>query len=149
MSHPTSPISRFVLGAALCSLPFAVSCDKLGVPSNPSDALNAGAGCPDISSVSAIMKIDWAKEFGVDASVGGKLQAGVRAAVELKGFAAELDAKLVTACGGLARDLGKGGSFKTGEEACKAAMAAMGEIKGKLGASAKISLAVALVVHSV
>jgi hypothetical protein len=61
--------------------------------------------------------------------------------VELKGFAGELDAKLVTACGNLAKDLGKDGKFENGGQACKAAASAIAEIKGKLGASAKVTLA--------
>jgi hypothetical protein len=138
-------LSRLVLGVAIVGPAFATlslaSCDKVVTTTNPGGILGAAANCPDVSSVKAIMKIDWAKEFGVDAKVAGSVGAGVRAAVELKGFAAELDAKLVGACGNLARDLGKAGSYETGGEACKAAMDAMAEAKGKLGASAKITLA--------
>jgi hypothetical protein len=146
MKTPTSPLSRFVVGAAVLGPAIGVlalsSCDKLGVSADPGAIASAAANCPDVSSVAAIMKIDWAKEFGLDAAVGGTVQAGVRAAVELQGFAAQLDAKLVTACGNLARDLGKGGSFTSGGQACKAAADAIAEAKGKLGAAAKITLAV-------
>jgi hypothetical protein len=139
--------SRFVLGAAVLGPVLAIfglsSCDKLGISTtDPGGIVGAAANCPDVGSVDAIMKIDWAKEFGVDAAVGGTVKAGVRAAVELQGFAGQIDAKLVTACGNLARDLGKGGSFESGEQACKAAAAAIAEVKGKLGASAKVTLQV-------
>ncbi|MCH9687637.1 MAG: hypothetical protein K0V04_39775 [Deltaproteobacteria bacterium] len=146
MQTPRSLLSRAVLGTALVGLPFAslalVSCDKLGLPTDPGSVMSAAANCPDVSSVGAIVKIDWAAEFGLDAAIAGSVGAGVRAAVELEGFAGTLDAKLIAACGGLAADLGKGGEFKTGGDACKAAMSAMGEIKAKIGASAKLSLAV-------
>ncbi len=144
MQTPRSPLSGAVLGAALLGLPLAslslVSCDKLGLPTDPGSAMSMAANCPDVSSVGAVLKIDWAAEFGLDAAVSGSIGAGVRAAVQLKGFAKDLDAKLIVACGGLATDLGKGGEFKTGGEACKAALDAMVAIKGKIGASAKMSL---------
>jgi hypothetical protein len=130
-----------ILGPAAATLSMS-SCDIPGGTVDPGALASAAASCPDVSSVSAIMKIDWAKEFGIDAKVGGSLQAGVRAAVELQGFAAELDAKLLTACGNLARDLGKDAKPTSGSEACKLAASAIAEVKGKLGASAKVTLAV-------
>jgi hypothetical protein len=143
-SSPKSS-TRFVIGAAILVPALAAlslsSCDKIGIDStSPGGIASAAANCPDVSSVSAIMKIDWAKEFGIDASAAGSVKAGVRAAVELQGFAADIDAKLLTACGNLARDLGKEGKYENGGEACKAAMDVIAEVKGKLGASAKIAL---------
>jgi hypothetical protein len=146
---PLSPtlLHRLVLGVAIVGPAVATlslaSCDKVTLTTtSPGGILGAAANCPDVGSVAAIMKLDWAKEFGVDAQVAGTVRAGVRAAVELQGFAGQLDAKLLAACGNLARDLGKEGSFKTGGEACKAAMDVMAETKAKLGASAKVTLAV-------
>ena len=101
---------------------------------------NAAGSCPDVTSVSAIAKVDWAKEFGIDAAVGAKLKSGVMAAVSLDGFAAKLDADLVAACGGLAKDLGAGGDFENGKAACDAAMKAMVDIKGKIGGNLKVTL---------
>lgn len=145
MIQPPTKRSRPVLGAAVLGLclagPSLVSCEQLPqveVPKSPQEA----AKCPDLSSVAAILRINWAQEFGIDAAVAGSVSAGVRAAVELRDFAAKIDAKLVAACGGLATDLGKPGEFANGEQACKAAAAAMGEIKAKLGASAKVTLQV-------
>ncbi|MCA9710492.1 MAG: hypothetical protein KDK70_31920 [Myxococcales bacterium] len=143
MTQPPTFLSKAALGAILVGLPLALSASSCDVQTvTPGDAVNAAAGCPDVSSVDAIMKVDWAAEFGIDAAVGGSLKAGVGAAVRIKGFAAMLDAKLVTACGGLAKDLGKPGTFASGKEACDAAMSAMAEVKAKLGASAKLTLAV-------
>ncbi|MCX4243121.1 hypothetical protein [Paraliomyxa miuraensis] len=139
----TSPklLSRLVLGIAVFGPAAAIaSCDTSGITTNPGSIVQAAASCPDVSSVSAIMKIDFAKEFGIDAAMAGTVKAGTQAAVELQGFAASVDAKLVTACGNLARDLGKGGEFADGPTACKAAMDAMAEVKAKLGGSAKIAL---------
>jgi hypothetical protein len=124
-----------LLGAALSS------CDTLSTVA-PEGATNAIAGCPDVSSVQAAAKADWAAEFGLDAAVAAKIKGGVVAALELDAFAGKLDAEVKTACGGLARDLGASGEFADGASACKAAMTAMADIKGKMGASAKIKVAI-------
>ena len=135
---------RLVLAAALAG-PAVVavsSCDKVVLATDPGSAMQAAASCPDVSSVAAVMKIDWAKELGIDVAAAGSVKAGVRAALELQAFAGEVDATLKTACGDLARDLGKGGSFENGQQACKAAIDAIAETKAKLGGSAKVMLAV-------
>jgi hypothetical protein len=135
--------------AAICfalTVPAAVvvACDLGSATSNPSElaksATKAAAGCPDLSSPAAAAKVDWAAQFGIDASVGGKLKAGVVAALEIDGFAKKLDADLRAACGGLATDLGAGGQYKTGKEACDAAIKAMADIKGQMGGSVRIAL---------
>lgn len=146
MTKPPFASARAVLGITLGGLSLAclsmLSCEQYPLPVDPGAAVGAAANCPDVSSVSAIARIDWAKEFGIDAAVAGSVSAGVRAAVELRDFAAQIDAKLIAACGGLARDLGQGGSFTSGDQACTAAMTAMADVKAKLGASARITLSV-------
>src|SRR5262249_31100954 len=87
-----------------------------------------------------VAKFDWAKEFKLEASAGAKLKGGVAAALNLKGLAAEIDGDLKVACGNLAKDLGAKGDFADGQAACKAAIKVMGEVKAKMGASAKIAL---------
>ncbi len=119
------------------------SCDlstNTAIPTDVAGAAKAAGSCPDVSSISAIAKVDWAAEFGIDAAVGAKLKSGVMAAVSLDGFASKLDADLKAACGGLATDLGAGGDFANGKAACDAALAAMADIKGKLGAGFKVAL---------
>lgn len=120
----------------------AASCDLS--TASPGDiakgAANAAAGCPDMSSVSAIAKADWAGVFGVDASLGAKLQGGVMASLQIKAFAAKLDADVKAACGGLAKDLGATGEWADGKAACDAAAKAMADVKGKIGGSLKISI---------
>lgn len=145
MTTPPTLLPRVVLGAAIIGPAIATlsSCELTPVvTTDPGTVVQAAANCPDVSSVAAVLKIDWAKEFGIDAAVAGTVRGGVQAALELQGFAAKVDAKLLRACGDLARDLGKGGSFQTGQQACKAAADAIAEIKGKLGASARVALVV-------
>lgn len=124
--------------AVLVATAAATSCDK--IPIDPSSAVGAAAGCPDVSSVRAIAQFDWAGEFGIDAKAAAKVSAGLQAAISLQGFAAKLDADLKAACGGLATDLGANGPWRTGEEACKAASSAMGKLKAEMGGKIAISL---------
>jgi len=98
------------------------------------------AECPDMASAEAVAKFDWQKNFKLDAKVAGQLKGGVAAAIDLKALAAQIDGDLKVACGGLAKDLGSKEDFKDGTSACKAAIKVMGEVKAKMGASAKISL---------
>ncbi len=139
-------ISWPVLVTALAS-PALIDC--AGMPGLPSgipgadklgDVANLAKGCPDTASVEAIAKVDWASEFKLDASASGKLKGGLSAAVSLQGIAASIDADLKLACGNLAKDLGATGEFKSGQESCKAAIKAMGDLKAKMGAKATIAL---------
>jgi hypothetical protein len=114
-----------------------------GMPAMPAGAPGgdlAGGGCPDVSSVEAMEKFDFVGGFKLQGEEAGKLKAGLGAAIELKSFAGSVDSDLKTGCGGLAKDLGATGDFATGEDACKAAVKAMGDVKAKMGASAKIAI---------
>jgi hypothetical protein len=123
------------------SAPLFLNCGSMPkVPGAPDLPGVPGACNLDTSSAEAIGKFDFAGEFKLDATASAKLKNGITAAVELKAFADAIDADLKTACGGLATDLGKPGEYKSGEEACKAALSAMGEVKAKIGASAKLAL---------
>ena len=100
-----------------------------------------GGKCPDMANVEALADFDWSAGFpGIDAKLAADLKAGVPAAVELQQFGASIDTDLKTGCGGLAKDLGAAGEFKTGKEACDAAAKAVGDFKAKLGAKATVGL---------
>jgi hypothetical protein len=116
-----------------------VNCGKLpgGIPGVP-DLGN----CPDTGSLDAIAKADWSAALKVDPKVGLQIKGALQAALNLKDMAADIDAQLKVACSNLAKDLGKPGDFKDGTEACKAAIAVMGDVKASMGASAQISIAI-------
>jgi hypothetical protein len=100
-----------------------------------------GGKCPDLANVEALADFDWAAGFpGIDAKLAADLKTSVPSAVELSQFAASIDADLKTGCGGLAKDLGGGGDFKSGKEACEAAAKAVGDFKAKLGAKATVTV---------
>jgi hypothetical protein len=117
--------------------PFVTNCG--GLPKMPGVPGLPGGNCPDMN-LEAIDKFDFAANFKLKADVGAKLKAGVGAAVELKALADKLDADLLTACGGLAKDLGDTGTYTNGQDACKAAINVIGTFKAKLGANATIKL---------
>ncbi|MBK6698272.1 MAG: hypothetical protein IPG50_39730 [Myxococcales bacterium] len=126
--------------ATLALLASPVACGALkNVPG--ADAIPGGAAsCPDTSSAEAIAKYDFVGGFKLSAENATKLKVGLQSAIEIKAFADKVDADLKVACGGLAKDLGATGEFKTAEEACKAAGKAMGDVKAKLGGKASITL---------
>ncbi|MEO8797846.1 MAG: hypothetical protein ABI551_08175, partial [Polyangiaceae bacterium] len=135
LKHLLASIALFTLTA-----PALINCGSMPkVPGAPNLPGVPGA-CPDFSSADAVAKIDFASEFKIQADTAAKLKAGVQASAEIEEFSAKLDADLKDACGGLAKDLGATGDYKTGEEACKAAVKVMGEAKAKLGANVKIGL---------
>jgi hypothetical protein len=136
-----------LLGAAIAFgilVPVLASgCGQLGGVGNlASNVPGVGGKCPDLSKPEAILAFDFASNFKISAQAGAKLKAATAAAVELKGFADQVDADLKAGCGGLAKDLGAGSDFKDGKAACDAAIKAIGDAKGKIGAGAKISLVV-------
>jgi hypothetical protein len=126
--------------------PLLTNCGGGGLGNLPGANSIPGAGavggCPDMGSIEAIEKADFAGAFQIDAVASGKLKAGVSAATELKGFAESVDADLKKGCSGLATDLGATGTFENGEAACKAAIKAMGDIKAKMGGTISIKLEV-------
>jgi hypothetical protein len=102
-----------------------------GLPSIPK--------CPDMKDVDGVVAFDWAGSYNISPDVANKIKGGVAAALEIKDIANQVDADLKTGCGGLATDLGAGGDFKSGKDACDAAIKAINDTKAKLG-KATISL---------
>lgn len=119
------------------SAPFMVNCGA-GMPGMPS--IPGVGNCPDMAKIEAIESFNFEQEFKLKAEVAAKIKGGVTAAVQMKALADKIDADLKVACGQLAHDLGAQGDFKDGQEACKAAAKAVGDLKAKFGANAKITL---------
>jgi hypothetical protein len=123
--------------------PVLTNCGGAALPGGaavPGGLPGAGGACPDISSVEAIEKADFAGAFQLDATAAGQVKAVLGAATELKDFAGSVDADLKKGCSGLAADLGEPGNFESGESACKAALKAMTDVKAKLGGSFRVQL---------
>jgi hypothetical protein len=95
-----------------------------------------------MANVEAIEKFDFAKEFKLKAEAGAKIKAGAAAAADTKAVADRIEADLKIACGTLAKDLNVPGDFNDAQSSCKAAGKALGDLRAKLGANAKISLSI-------
>jgi len=121
----------------MLATPWLVNCGAIN--SGLSKAGVPGASCPDLN-VDAIIDYDFVKEFSISAEAGAKLKAGAAAAVELKDFAAKIDLDLKNACGAIAKDLGQTGEPKDGTEACRFAIKAIHNTKGKIGANGKVDV---------
>jgi hypothetical protein len=135
-----------VLGAALAFgmlVPVLASgCGGSGLGGLAGNVPGVGGKCPDLSKPESILAFDFAGNFKLSAQAGAKLKAATAAAVELKGFADQIDADLRAGCGGIAKDLGAGSDFKDGKSACDAAIKGITDAKAKLGAGAKLSVVV-------
>jgi hypothetical protein len=127
-----------LLGAALLGGMTFAACDFSA--SGLQEVAKGAAPCPNFTSVGAVMKFDWAGELGLDAKTALEVKGGVAASISLARFAARLDADLKVACGGMAKDLGKGAEFESGSAACKAAMEGLGELRGQIGGEIKIDV---------
>lgn len=140
-------VKRIVTGAfasgglALLVASCGAAQGALGAASNATGGA-LGGKCPDLSKPETIMSADFAGTFKLDAETGAKLRAATAAAVDIKGFADQIDADLKAGCGGIAKDLGASGDFKDGKAACDAAIKAIGDAKAKLGGGAKLALVV-------
>jgi hypothetical protein len=136
--------ARRVVGPVLMLgilVPSVASCEAAqGAMAQAKNASGVAGACPDLTKVEAILAFDFAQNFKIKADAGLKLKAATAAAVEIKGFADQVDADLKVACGGIAKDLGFIGDFKDGKAACDAAIKGMADVKAKLGANAKLSL---------
>lgn len=143
----TSSVRRaIVLGFTTATLvPLVASCGAAqGAMGAASDVTGGALGgkCPDVTKVESILAFDFASNFKISAEAGAKLRAGTAAAVELKGFADQVDADLKAACGAIAKDLGQTGEMKDGKQACDLAIKGINGVKAKLGANAKLALVV-------
>ncbi len=125
---PLLEAACYPLVAAALASPLFVECGG----GTPNAAAVAPPACPELADADAALAYDWAGRYAIDAASANRIRAGVAAALDLRRVAAQLDADLKTGCGGLAIDLGATGDFKTGKEACDAALKALQDTKSKL-----------------
>lgn len=141
MSARVQSVKKYVFrgGVAAVLALLTANCGNLpGVPNVP----GAPGKCPDLSKPETILQADFAGTFKLDVQTAAKLKAATAAAIDIKAFADAIDADLKAGCAPIAKDLGATGDFKDGKSACEAAAKAIGDVKGKLGANAKLALVV-------
>src|SRR5262249_33713201 len=81
-------------------------------------------------------------EYALSVDAAEKLRAAVLAAIEVGALADRLDADLGIACAQIARDLGNKGDWRSGNEACAAALKGVQDTRAKVGPKAQTRLVV-------
>jgi len=105
--------------------------------------------CPDLAKADEVAAFDFAKEYQLSRDAADKLKAAALASVEVGLLADKLDAELGIACAQIAHDLGNKGDWRSGNEACGAAIKAVHDARAKLGGKATATLVVRVPVCSV
>jgi hypothetical protein len=132
-----------VLGLMLGS-PLLMDCGKMP---GGLGGLPMPAKCPDMKDPSAVLKAS----FGLEAGMEAKVKAGIAAAAELQNLAVVIEGDVVTACSGLAKDLGatdadlkpkEDGPGKKAEHACNIAVKFLGTAKAEASAAGKMEVKV-------
>ncbi len=130
LAGPAAPWIALVSGllAGSCG---AVDFGALGGAAG--DVAAAAADCPNLLSAKAVSRVDFREEFAVDAEAARRLESALVAAAELRRLAADIDADLKKACGGIARDLGEKPANDSGKAACRAAIRGIEKLRGRAG----------------
>lgn len=131
-----SPLG-FGFALMIMTLPGISSCGGAGGLSKMPGAV---AGCPDISDVSAIAKLDFASEFGFDVETAAKVKSSLSAAVEVSKLSASIEGDLKTACTNFAKDLGIEVKGNDAKSACQAVAKGIGDLKAKAGGSFSLKI---------
>lgn len=121
------------------SAPFVVHCGALQTINGVLPAGVPGK-CPDMTNVDEIDKFDFAGSFKLAPPLAAKVKNSAAAAVEMKALADKIDAGLLDACGGLARDLGDATVYPDGQAACSAAVKGISDTRAKLGPGVTVKL---------
>ncbi len=105
--------------------------------------------CPDLAKADEVAAFDFAKEYQLSRDAADKLKAAALASIEVELLSDKLDAELGIACAQIAHDLGNKGDWRSGNEACGAAIKAVHDARAKLGPKATATLVVRVPVCTV
>ncbi|MEA2746294.1 MAG: hypothetical protein QOI41_437 [Myxococcales bacterium] len=105
--------------------------------------------CPDLAKADEVAAFDFAKEYQLSRDAADKLKAAALASMEVGLLADKLDAHLGIPSPQIAHDLGNKGDWRSGNEACGAAIKAVHDARAKLGGKATATLVVRVPVCSV
>ncbi|MDB4937663.1 MAG: keratin associated protein [Labilithrix sp.] len=117
-------------------------------PPPPAPVPTVSSRCPDLAKADEVAAFDFAKDYQLSRDAADKLKAAALAAMEIGLLADKLDAELGIACAQIAHDLGNKGDWRSGNEACGAAIKAVHDARAKL-AKASATLVVRVPVCSV
>jgi hypothetical protein len=118
-------------------------------PPPPKTTASISTRCPDLAKADEVAAFDFGTEYQLSREAADKLKAAALAAMEVGLLADKLDAELGIACAQIAHDLGNKGDWRSGNEACGAAIKAVHDARAKLGTKATAQLVVRVPVCSV
>lgn len=118
-----------------------LSCGEKRVPSTVQVAAKPPT-CPDPTKLDEIEAFNFEDEYRLSPAAAGKLKAAALVAVEVTKLESKLDADFGIACAQIAHDLGTPGDWRSGSEACAAAITALQSVRTKLGPKARTQLVV-------
>lgn len=98
--------------------------------------------CPDLAKADEVAVFDFAKEYALSHEAADKLKAAALASIEIFQLGDKLDAELGIACAQIAHDLGDKGDWRSGNDACAAALKAMKDSRARLGGRISTQLVV-------
>lgn len=122
------------LRAALAFLPPALAIAACGSPKETVKVATVSARCPDVTKADDLSTFDFAAEYNLSRDAADKLRAAALAGIEISLLADKLDAELGIACAQVAHALGNKGDWRSGNDACGAAIKAVHDARTKLGA---------------
>ena len=106
----------------------------------PPEPQTVSQRCPDMSKPEEVAAFDYAKEYVLSREAGDKLKAALLASMEINTLADKLDAEFGISCSQVAHDLGNKGDWRSGSDACAAAIKAVQEARARLGPKATLQL---------
>jgi len=119
-----------------------VACGGNKKPAVQAPPATVSQNCPDLSKPDELGAFDFAKEYALSRDAADKLKAAALAVKEVNELGDKLDAEIGIACSGIARDLGNKSDWRSGNEACAAAIKAVHDARAKLGPKATAQLVV-------
>lgn len=128
--------SAFAIAAATL---LTSACGSKKPPAAPT---TVSSKCPDLTKADELAAFDFGKEYQLSRDAADKLKAAALAAMEIATLAEKLDAEFGIACAQIAHDLGNKGDWRSGNEACAAAIKSVHDARAKLGAKAAAQLVV-------
>jgi hypothetical protein len=126
----------------LAALSALVACGGGHRPPSSATAQTVSSRCPDLGKADELAAFDFAREYVLSRDAADKLKAAALAAMEIGQLADKLDAELGIACASISHDLGNKGDWRSGNEACAAAIKAVHDARAKLGPRANAQLVV-------
>lgn len=111
-------------------------------PAEPKQSGSVGSKCPDLAKADEVAAFDFAREYQLSRDAADKLKAATLTAMEVNLLADKLDAEFGIACAQIAHDLGNKGDWRSGNDACGAAIKAVHDARAKLSSKAGAQLVV-------